>query len=145
MITNKFVARSLWPVNGILVTSFFRRKVASVRWFIIKWLQNPSWWNFSMRVSPMWPNAVPHMCGILLVLRHLALVLWMYHNTINIHNIRSIDDGNMALMLFIILNNNCSFMNNTLQQTLCKWARVYKTLKWFIKVNTEVNYYYQYS
>jgi len=42
MITNKFVARSLWPVNGISVTSLFRRKVTSVRWFIIKWLQNPS-------------------------------------------------------------------------------------------------------
>ena len=32
------------------------------------------------------------------VLRHLASVLWMYHTTINIHNIRSIDDGSMALM-----------------------------------------------
>ena len=38
------------------------------------------------------------MCGIPLVLRHLASVLWMYHITINIHNIRSIDDGSMALM-----------------------------------------------
>ena len=67
-----------------------------------------------MRVSPMRPNAVPHKCDILLVLRHLASVLWMYHITINIHNIRPIDDGSMTLMLFIILNNNCYFMNNTL-------------------------------
>src|SRR3990170_1630213 len=70
--------------------------------------------EFSMRVSPMSPNAVPHMCGILLVLRHLASVLWMYYITINIHNIHPIHDGSMALMLFMILNNNCSFTNNTL-------------------------------
>ena len=50
-----------------------------------------------MRVSPMWPNVVPHLCGILLVLRHLASVLWMYHITINIHNIHPILDGSMAL------------------------------------------------
>ena len=70
--------------------------------------------EFSMRVSPMWPNAVPHMCGIPLVLRHLVSVLWMYHITINIHNIHPIHHGSMALLFFIILNNNCSFMNNTL-------------------------------
>jgi hypothetical protein len=101
--------------------------------------------EFSMRVSPMWPNAVPHLCGILLVLRHLALVLWMYHITINIHNIRPIDDGSMALMLFIILNNNCSSMNNPFATNIVQWARVCKTLKWIMKVNTEVMYYYQYS
>ena len=123
----------------------FRRKVASVRWFIIKRLQNPSLWNFSMRVSPMWPNAVPHLCGILLVLRHLASVLWMYHITINIHNIHPIHDGSMALMLFIILKTIVLLWITLLQQTLCKWARVYKTLKWIMKVNTEVMYYYQYS
>ena len=123
----------------------FWMKVASVRWFIIKWLQNPSLWNFSMRVSPMWPNAVPHMCGILLVLRHLASVLWMYHITINIHNIHPIFDGSMALMLFLILNNNCSFMNNPLATNIMQWARVYKTLKWIMKVNIEVIYYYQHS
>ena len=39
----------------------------------------------------------------------VASVLWMYHITLNIHNIRPIDDGSMALMLFIILNNNCCF------------------------------------
>src|SRR3990170_7457805 len=85
--------------------------------------------EFSMRVSPMSPNAVPHLCGILLVLRHLASVLWMYHITINIHNVRSIDDGSKALMLFIILNNNCSFMNNPFATNSMQWARVYKTLK----------------
>ena len=56
--------------------------------------------EFFMRVSPMWPNAVPHLCGILLVLRHLASVLWMYHITINIHNIHPILDGSMALYVF---------------------------------------------
>ena len=50
-----------------------------------------------MRVSPMCPNVVPHFCGILLVLRHLASVLWMYHITINIHNMRPSFDGSMAL------------------------------------------------
>jgi hypothetical protein len=53
--------------------------------------------GISMRVSPMWPNVVPHICGILLVLRHLASVLWMYYITINIHNIQPILDGSMAL------------------------------------------------
>ena len=101
--------------------------------------------EFFMRVSPMWPNAVPHMCGILLVLQHLASVLWMYHITINIHNIHPIHDGSMALMLFMIPNNNCSFMNNTLATNIMQWARVCKTLKWIMKVNTEVIYYYQYS
>ena len=123
----------------------FQTKVASVRWFIIKRLQNPSLWNFYMRVSPMWPNAVPHLCGILLVLQHLASVLWMYHISINIHNIHPILDESMALMLFMILNNNCSFMNNPLATNIMQWARVYKTLKWIMKVNTEVIYYYQYS
>ena len=37
------------------------------------------------------------MCGIPLVLRHLASVLWMYHITINIRNIHPIPDGSMAL------------------------------------------------
>ena len=32
-------------------------------------------------------------------------------------------------MLFIILNNNCSFMNNPLATNIMQWARVYKTLK----------------
>ena len=82
-----------------------------------------------MRVSPMWPNAVPHMCGILLVLRHLASVLWMYHITINIHNIHPIHDGSMALMLFITLNNNCSFMNNPFATNIMQWARVCKNSK----------------
>ena len=123
----------------------FRRKVASVRWYIIKRLQNPSLWNFSMRVSPMWPNAVPHMCGILLVLRHLATVLWMYQVTVNIHNIHPIHDRSMALMLFMTLNNNCSFMNNPFATSIMQWDSVCKTLKLIMKVNTEVMYYYQYS
>ena len=101
--------------------------------------------EFSMRVSPMWPNAVPHMCGILLVLRHLASVLWMYHITINIHNIHPSWMEAWPFMLFIILNNNCSFLNNPLASNIVQWARVYETLKWIMKVNPEVLYYYQYS
>ena len=116
----------------------FRTKVASVRWFMIKWLQNPSLWNFSMRVSPMWPNAVPHICGILLVLRHLASVSWMYYIIINIHNIHLIHNESMALMLFTTPNNNCFIMNNFLATNIMQWARVYKTLKWVMKINTEV-------
>src|SRR3990170_1859452 len=85
--------------------------------------------EFSMRVSPMSPNAVPHLCGILLVLRHLASVLWMYHITINIHNIRSIDDGSKALMLFIILNIKSSFMNNLLARSFMQRAGVCKNSK----------------
>jgi hypothetical protein len=51
----------------------------------------------------------------------------------------------MALMLFMIPNNNCSFMNNPFATNIVQWARVYKTLKWILKVNTEVIYYYHYS
>ena len=76
--------------------------------------------EFSMRVSPMWPNAVPHICGILLVLRHLASVLWMYHITINIHNIHSILDGSMALHVIHNTEQQLLFLWTTLlQQTLC--------------------------
>ena len=76
--------------------------------------------EFSMRVSPMWPNAVPHLCGILLVLRHLASVLWMYHITINIHNIHPIDDGSMALHVIHNTEQQLLFLWTTLlQQTLC--------------------------
>ena len=117
----------------------FRRKFASVIWFIMKRLQNPSLWNFSMRVSPMWPNAVPHMCGILLVLWHLASVSWMYHITINIHNIHLIHNESMALMLFITSNIKSSLMNNLLARYFMQWARAYKTLKWIMKINTHGN------
>ena len=76
--------------------------------------------EFSMRVSPMWPNAVPHLCGILLVLRHLASVLWMYHITINIHNIHPILDGSMALHVIHNTKQQLLFLWTTpLQQTLC--------------------------
>ena len=34
-----------------------------------------------------------------------------------------------ALMLFMIPNNNCSFMNNPLAINIMQLARVYKTLK----------------
>ena len=71
-------------------------KVASVRWFVIIWLQNPSLWNFSMRVSLMCLNAVPYICGILLVLWHLASILWMFNFNINIHNIHLIHNRCMA-------------------------------------------------
>ena len=91
--------------------------------------------EFSMRVSPMWPNVVPHLCGILLVLRHLASVLWMYYITINIHNIRPIDDGSMALMLFITPNMKSSLMNNLLARYLMQRARVWKS-----KMNYESKY-----
>ena len=105
----------------------FRRKVASVRWFKIKKTSKSIIMEFSMRVSPLWPNVVPHLWGILLVLRHLASVLWMYHITLNIHNIRPIDDGSMALMLFIILNNNCSFLNNPLASNIVQWLECMKS------------------
>jgi len=36
-------------------------------------------------------------------------------------------------------------MNNPLATNIMQWARVYKTLKRIMKVNTEVMYYYQYS
>ena len=42
-------------------------------------------------------------------------------------------------MLFIILNNNCSFMNNLLATYFMQWARVYKTLKRIMKINTDGN------
>ena len=48
-------------------------------------------------------------------------------------------------MLFIILNNNCCFMNNSFATNIVQWARVYETLKRIMKVNPEVLYYYQYS
>ena len=95
--------------------------------------------EFSMRVSPMWPNAVTHICGILLVLRHLASVLWMYHITINIHNIHPIHDGSMALMLFITPNIKSSLMNNLLARYLMQWASVCKSSKWIMKINTDRN------
>jgi hypothetical protein len=124
----------------------FRRKVASVRWFKIKKTSKSIIMDFSMRVSPMWPNAVPHLCGILLVLRHLASVLWMYHITINIHNIHPIDDGSMALHVIHNTEQQLLFLWTTLFATnVVQWARVYETLKWFMKVNPEVMYYYQYS
>ena len=82
-----------------------------------------------MRVSPMSPNAVPHKCGILLVLRHLASVSWMYYIIINIHNIHLIHNESMALMLFMTPNNNCTLMNNFLATYFMQWAWVYKTLK----------------
>ena len=123
----------------------FRRKVASVRWFKIKRLQKSIIMEFSMRVSPMWPNAVPHICGILLVLRHLASVLWMYHITINIHNIHPIDDGSMALHVIHNTEQQLFFLWTTLlQQTFCKGLEC-KTQKWIMNVNPEVIYYYQHS
>ena len=134
--SNYFVAHSLWPVNGILVYFTIWTKVASVRWFVIIWLQNPSLWNFSMRVSPMWLNAVPHICGILLVLRHLASVLWMFNSIINIHNLHPIHNRSMAL-LFITSNNYCSLMNNLLATSM-QWVVCTKTLKWIMKINSEV-------
>ena len=42
MITNKFVARSLWPVNGISVTSLFGGKLQVSDDSKSKRLQNPS-------------------------------------------------------------------------------------------------------
>ena len=72
--------------------------------------------EFSMRVSPMWPNAVPHLCGILLVLRHLASVLWMYHITINIHNIHPFPDGSMALYVI----HNTEHEKFSYEQHSCK-------------------------
>lgn len=42
MITNKFVVRSLWPVNGILVTSLFGGKLQVSDDSKSKRLQNPS-------------------------------------------------------------------------------------------------------
>ena len=114
MITNKFVARSLWPMNGISITSLFRGKFQ---------VSDDSKSNdFKIHHNGIFPcgflqcdQMQCHTCVVFfLVLRHLASMLRMYHITINIHNIRSIDDGSMALMLFIILNYNCSFMNNTL-------------------------------
>ena len=101
--------------------------------------------EFPMRVSPMWPNAVPHICGILLVLRHLASVLWMYHITINIHNIHPILDGSMALHVIQNTEQQLFLLNNSFATNIVQWARVYETLKWIMKVNTEVIYYYQHS
>ena len=125
----------------------FRRKVASVRWFKIKIYTSKSIiMEFSMRVSPMWPNVVPHMCGILIVLRHLASVLWMYHITINIHNIHSILHGSMALHVIHNTEQQLLFLWITsLAKNIVQWARVYETLKWIMKVYPEVLYYYQYS
>jgi hypothetical protein len=116
-ISNYFVARSLWPVNGILVYFTIWMKVASVRWFVIIWLQNPSLWNFSMRVSLMWLNAVPHICGILLVSWHLASVLWMFNFIINIHNLHPIHNRSIA---FCSLHRTTIFLLRTTSlQLLC--------------------------
>ena len=114
MITNMFFARSLWPVNGISVTSLFRGKLQAS--------DDSKSNDFKIHHNGISPcgflqcdQMQCHTCVVFsLVLRHLASVLWMYHITINIHNIRSIHYGSMALMLFMIPNNNCSFMNNTL-------------------------------
>jgi hypothetical protein len=53
----------------------------------------------------------------------------MYQKTINIQNIHPIIDGSMALMLLMIINNNCSFMNNPLATNIVKLAILKKTLK----------------
>ena len=111
----------------------FRRKVASVRWFKIKKTSKSIIMEFSMRVSPMWPNVVPHLCGILLVLRHLASVLWMYHITINIHNIHPILDGSMALHVIHNTYNNCCFY----EQLFCNKHCAMGKSVWNSKMNNE--------
>ena len=45
----------------------------------------------------------------------------------------------MALMLFITPNMKSSLMNNLLATNIMQWARVYKTLKRIMKINTDGN------
>ena len=134
-IYNYFSAHSLCSMNGILVYFQICTEVATVRWFVIIWLQNPSLWNFSMRVSPMWLNAVPHMCGILLVLRHLASVLWMFNFIINIHNIHLIHNKSMP---FCSQHRTTIVLSWTISlQLLCNGLECTKTLKWIMIINIE--------
>ena len=82
-----------------------------------------------MRVSPMWPNVVPHMCGILIVSRHLASALWMYYITINIHNIHPILDGSMALHVIHNTKQQLFFYEQPFCNKLVQLARVFKNSK----------------
>jgi hypothetical protein len=53
MITNKFVVPSLWPVNGISVTSLFGGKLQVSDDSKIKMTSKSIIMEFSIQVSPM--------------------------------------------------------------------------------------------
>ena len=52
---------------------------ASIKWFIIKWFQNPSACSFFMRFTPIWPKQQCHkyVALSLSTLHLLASILWI--------------------------------------------------------------------
>jgi hypothetical protein len=96
MITNKFDALSPWPVNGILVTLLLDKSCKCQMIHNQMTLKSINMEFFSCGFLQCEQNAVPHICLILLVLRHLASLLWMYTIIINIHDTHLIHDGSMA-------------------------------------------------
>ena len=110
------VPYGLWTVFQLL---HFLKESCKCQMIQNQTTSKPIIMEFSLRVSPMWPNAVPHICGILLVLRHLASMLWMYHISINIHNIHPIFDGSMALHVIHNTEQLLFLWTTLLQQTLC--------------------------
>jgi len=129
MITNKFFARSLWPVNGISVTSLFGGKLqvsddSKSNDFkihhngifhagfsnVTKCSATHMWYSFSLSTF----SVSVYGCIILPSIFITYIPSWMEA---------------WPFMLFIILNNNCSFMNNTLATNFMQRARVYETLK----------------
>src|SRR3990170_116136 len=129
MITNKFVARSLWPVNGISVTSLFGGKLqvsddSKSNDFkihhneifhagfsnVTKCSATDVWYSFSLATF----SVSVYGCIILPSIFITCVPSWMEV---------------WPFMLFIILNNNCCFYEQLFCNKHCAMARVYETLK----------------
>src|SRR3990170_5832683 len=129
MITNKFVVRSLWPVNGISVTSLFGGKLQ---------VSDDSKSNdFKIHHNEIFHAGFSNVtkCSATLVWYSFSLAIFSVSvygciilPSIFITYIPSMMEA-WPFTLFIILNNNYSFMNNSLATNLLQWARVYETLK----------------
>ena len=97
--------------------------------------------NSPCTLCHLWQTAVPHTCGILLVLRCLASVLWMFSIIIKIHNIQPIHNGSMAFILFINLNNflATNMIQNDVFATRLKYSNNLLNYKMNYEDNHRVN------
>ena len=99
MIYNNLVACSCMAYQWCFSHIYFETMYASVKWFIIIWLESPSLMEILHACYVTCDKLQCHTLVVFMsVLRRLASVLWMFSIIIKIHNIQPIHNGSMAFI-----------------------------------------------